>query len=320
MNLIYERIDGLKELIQLHSFPVRTTLNILLKDKTTKKNIIWATNSYEQFGEQYIDARQITAEALTGLNPIMLQPRIMKVMEQQQERTKSHAEVFTPAWICNKMNNYCDEEWFGRKNVFNILNEKEWNIIKEKIDFPENKTWQQYIDSRRLEITCGEAPYIVSRYDAATGEIIPLENRIGILDRKMRVINENADNEKDWLKWMTRAFQSVYGYEYQGDNLLIGRINLLMTFVDYLSDKWNREATVKELKKIANIIVWNFWQMDGLTGTVPLGEPEEETHQYSLFEFLDDKEDNWKNKRTPKCRIYDWRGSKKSILYESLAK
>ncbi len=310
----------MKELIQLNSFPVRTTLNILLKDKTTKQNIIWATSSYEEFGEQYADDRQITAEALTGLNPIMLQPRIMKAMEQQQERTKSHAEVFTPAWICNKMNNYCDEEWFGRKNVFNILNEKEWNITKEKIDFPESKTWQQYIDSRRLEITCGEAPYIVSRYDAATGEIIPLEDRIGILDRKMRVINENTDNEKDWLKWTTRAFQSVYGYEYQGDNLLIARINLLMTFVDYLSDSWNREASVEELKKIANIIVWNFWQMDGLTGTVPLGEPEEETHQYSLFEFLDNEEDKWKNKKTPKCRIYDWRGSNKSILYESLAK
>jgi len=299
---------------------VRTTLNILLKDKTTKKNIIWATRSYEHFGGQYADDRQMTAEALTGLNPIMLQPRSMKAMEQQQERTKSHAEVFTPAWICNKMNNYCDEEWFGRKDVFNILKEKEWDTIKDKIDFPENKTWQQYIDSRWLEVTCGEAPYIVSRYDAATGGIIPLEDRIGILDRKMRVISENTDDEKDWLKWTTRAFQSVYGYEYQGDNLLIGRINLLMTFVDYLSDRWNREATVDELKKIANIIVWNFWQMDGLTGTIPLGEPEEEIHQYSLFEFLDNEEDKWKNKKTPKCRIYDWRGSNKSILYESLAK
>ncbi|MCM1201704.1 MAG: restriction endonuclease subunit M [Bacteroides fragilis] len=308
----------MKELIQLSSFPVRTTLNILLKDKTTKKNIIWATSSYEQFGEQYADDRQMTAEALTGLNPVMLQPRIMKAMEQQQERTKSHAEVFTPAWICNKMNNYCDEEWFGRKDVFNILNEKEWVTTKEKIEFPQNRTWQQYVDSRRLEITCGEAPYIVSRYDAATGGIIPLDDRIGILDRKMRVINENTDNEEDWLTWTIRAYQSVYGYEYQGDNLLIGRINLLMTFVDYLDNRWHREATAEELKKIANIIVWNFWQMDGLTGTVPLGEPEEETHQYSLFELYSNEEDKLEDKRTPKCRIFDWRGSNKSIMFESV--
>ena len=201
-----ERIDELKELIELQSFPVRTTLKILLKDKTTRENIIWATGSYKEFGEQYADDRQMTVEALVGLNPIMLQPRIMKAMEQQQERTKSHAEVFTPAWICNKMNNYCDEVWFDRKDVFNILRRKEWDTTKEKIEFPEDKTWQQYVDSRRLEITCGEAPYIVSRYDAATGEIIPIEDRIGILDRKMRVINENTDNEEEWIKWTIRAF------------------------------------------------------------------------------------------------------------------
>lgn len=307
----------MEKLIHLQSFPVRTALPVLLQDKTTKKNIIWATNSYKQFGEQYADDRQITTQALMGLNPVMLQPRIMKAMEQQQERTKSHAEVFTPAWICNKMNNYCDEEWFGRKDVFNILREREWSTAKDKIEFPEGKTWQQYIDSRRLEITCGEAPYIVSRYDAATGEVIPLENRIGILDRKIRVINENTEDEQNWLKWVIRAFQSVYGYEYQGDNLLIGRINLLMTFVDYLDNRWHREAAENELKKIANIIAWNLWQMNGLTGTVPLGEPEEEIHQYSLFEMLNKEGDSENNNKTPKCRVYDWR-SDKSIIYESM--
>lgn len=308
----------MKELIQLQSFPVRTTLNILLKDKTTKKNIIWATSGYKVFGEQYADDRQITVEALTGLNPIMLQPRIMKAMEQQQERTRNYAEVFTPTWICNKMNNHCDEEWFNRKDVFNVVSEKTWNAIQEKIEFPPNKTWQEYVDLKWLEITCGEAPYIVSRYDASTGDTVNIRNRIGILDRKMRIINENADGEKEWLKWTIRAFQSVYGYEYQGDNLLIGRINLLMTFVDYLYDKWNREATIEELKKVANIIAWNLWQMDGLTGTVPLGEPMEEIHQYSMFEILNNTEDEWKDKKTPKCRIFDWRGSNQSIPYESL--
>ncbi len=58
-NMAYERTDILKELIQLQSFPVKTVLHILLQDKTTKKNIIWATSSYGQFGEQYADDRQI---------------------------------------------------------------------------------------------------------------------------------------------------------------------------------------------------------------------------------------------------------------------
>ena len=167
----------------------------MLKYKTTKKNIIWVIGSYKEFGEQYADDKQMTVETLVGLNPIMLQPRIMKVMERQQERTKSHAEVFTLAWICNKMNYYCDEVWFNWKDVFNILRETEWDTTKEKIEFPEDKTWQQYVDSRQLEIICGEAPYIVSRYDAVTGEIIPIEDRIGILDRKMKVTNEEK-----WFK------------------------------------------------------------------------------------------------------------------------
>lgn len=311
----------MEELIQLKSFPVQTTLNILLKDKTTKKNIIWATKSYESFGVQYSDDRQITVEAIIGLNSIIIQPRIMKAMEQQHERTKNRAEVFTPSWICNQMNNYCDEEWFGRKDVFNIEKEKLWESTTENITFPEKKTWKQYVDSRRLEITCGEAPFIVSRYDAATGEFIEIENRIGILDRKFRVINENTDDETEWMDWIIRAYQSVYGYEFQGDNLLIGRINLLMSFVDYLNYKWNREPTVSELKKLANIISWNLWQMDGLTGTVPLGVPEEDIYQYSLFDFINGIEDK-KEKKTdisPKCRIYDWRAPH-SILFESLKK
>lgn len=311
-------IDNLEELIKLNSFPIKVTLKILLKDKTTKKNIIWATNSYKEFGSQYTDNRQMTVSDLIGLNPIMLQPRIMKAFEQQQQRTKSHAEVFTPSWICNKMNNYCDEEWFGRKDVFNIQKGQLWDTIEEKIVFPKNKTWKQYVDSRRLEITCGEAPYIVSRYDASTGKIINIKDRIGILDRKLRVVSENTDNEVDWFIWTQRAFQSVYGYEYQGDNLLIGRINLLMTFVDYFEDRWHRKVTIVELRKIANIISWNLWQMDGLTGTVPLGEPIEEVYQYSLFDFMDGMDESKKNK-TPKCKIYDWRASN-SILYESLKK
>ncbi len=92
-----------------------------------------------------------------------------------------------------------------------------------------------------------------------------------------------------------------------------------MTFVDYLYDRWNKEATVDELKKIANIIAWNFWQMDGLTGTVPLSEPMEEIHQYTLFELFDGGLMEQRNNKTPKCRIFDWRADK-SILYESMKK
>jgi hypothetical protein len=42
---------------------------------------------------------------------------------------------------------------------------KSWETNKEKIVYPKGKTWQDYVRDTRLEISCGEAPYITSRYD-----------------------------------------------------------------------------------------------------------------------------------------------------------
>ena len=38
----------------------------LLQDRTTKKNIIWATNGYESRGEAYQYFSEITVESITG--------------------------------------------------------------------------------------------------------------------------------------------------------------------------------------------------------------------------------------------------------------
>ena len=222
------------KIIDLNAYPVRNLLKLLLKDKTTKQNIIFATSAYSTDGNPIKETDQMTETILRGFNSCEIQPRVLKSQEQQQERTKAKAEVFTPCWICNKMNNHCDEEWFGRSGIFNIELENGWTVTNSPVPFEHEGDWMKYIDSKRLEITCGEAPYIVSRYDAATGELIEIGKRIGILDRKLRVVNENTDNEADWFKWVLRAYQSVYGYEFQGDNLLIARINLLVTFVDYI--------------------------------------------------------------------------------------
>lgn len=286
---------------------------LLLQDKTTGKNIIWATDTYAYLGSYFSDVSQITPELVAGINQNMIQPRIYKTLEAQAARTKKHAEVFTPAWVCCLMNNHLDEEWFGRADVFHRLDGEIWAPILEPIAFPAGRTWEQYVDSRRLEITCGEAPFLVSRYDASTGAIIALKRRIGILDRKLRVVNENTVDEAEWMKWTIRAFQATYGYEYQGDNLLIARINLLMTFVDYMTDRWHRKPTAQELRKVANVISWNIWQMDGLQGTVPLGVPEENYEQLSLFEKSESIDEH------TNCRIYDWR-KEQSIQYLDLKK
>lgn len=303
-------------LIDLDVYPVRTTLKILLQDKTTRQNIIWATDAYSSYSGCR-DVDHIEMSRLVGLDTILLQPRISKAMEEQQERTRKKAEVFTPVWICNQMNNHLDEEWFGWKNVFNVEDAPSWHTNEEKILFPEGRTWMQYIDSRRLEITCGEAPYLVSRYDASTGElIVPPKCRIGLLDRKLRIVNESTERYDDWIKWALRAFQSCYGFEYQGDSLLIARINLIMTFNDYFTERWGKDPDAKTLRQFANVISWNLWQMDGFSDAVPLGKPEEVNHQVNLFELFG--EDDPSNEReAPLCRIYDWRKDR-SVVYKTL--
>ena len=305
----------MQKLIDINSYPVSKVLKSLIKDRTTGKNIIFATNAYSTKSGSIQETDQITVDLLKYFGDKLIQPRVLKSLEQQNERTRKKAEVFTPSWICNKMNNHCDSEWFGKDNVFNIEDGQSWEPTSDPIEFEEPRTWQDYVDSKRLEITCGEAPYIVSRYDTTTAETIPIERRIGILDRKMRIINENTMDEKEWLKWTYRAFQSVYGFEFQGDNLLIARINLLISFVDYMDCRWGRKPDDKELSKIVNIITWNIWQMDGITGTVPFGKPTEKHKQFTFFDYEQGINDT--EPEEVDCIIYDWKG-KKQITYRSI--
>lgn len=306
---IEDNIDILEQEIQNIS---PFLLNILLQDKTTGKFIRFACDEYLKYGEAYAADKEIFPELITGKNTKIIQPRTAKSKAEQLNRTRKSAEVFTPSWICNEMINHCDEEWFDRPNVFNTPKGHDWTPYPWPIWFAEDSKskrpgWMRYVDSKRLEITCGEAPYLVSRYDTTTGEFLPIKKRIGILDRKLRVVNENTENEADWFKWAKRAFEATYGYEYQGDNLLLARENLLWTFIDYYQEQFDKEPTLVQKKQIANIIAWNVWQMDGLNDTVPFYTTEENERQLELF-------DNLPKIYTPLlCKVKDWRG--KEIFY-----
>lgn len=303
--------------INVNEYPIINVLPLLLEDKTTKGNVIFATDGYEALGEEYTSRQPMTIEKVTDPR-FVLQRRVDKDSSLQQDRTKASAEVATPGWISNKMLSHADEEWFGRPDVFNHQNEDHsWTVVPEKIEFPEGKTWQSYVESRRIEITCGEAPYIVSRYDTTTGEEISIAERIGMLDRKLRIVGENTSSEEEWMEWTIKAFQSVYGYEWQGDNLLVARINLLMTFIEYLDAEYHRQPTSAELRKIANIIAWNIWQMDGLTKTIPYSIKQENEQQDFLDLFFDAEVQKEEEKKSPPCRVYDWKANK-SVAFDSI--
>ena len=312
-----EKLDVIEEDIAQYS---RELFDILLKDRTTNKNIIWATNDYSSYGALYQATEQIDANLITGIYSKIIQPRVAKAHEQKNNRTRDKAEVFTPSWICNAQNNLVDERWFGRPDVFNVEKNNTWTAT-ERVIFPEDSqhTWKNYVDARRIEVSCGEAPYLVSRYDTVTGDPIELLSRIGLLDRKLRGVSENAPDEKDWLKWGFRAYESVYGFEFQGDNLLLARENLLYTFIDYMRYALKRTPTLDELKKVATIISWNLWQMDGLTYGPPLYDIQEEVNQISMFDLMAEEPLIVQKPAQSRCKIKDWR-AKVNVEYYSLVK
>ena len=71
-------------------------LEVLLVDHSTQKNIFWATDDYASLGEAYSYYAPITIPCITGDNGFIIQPRVLKTREEQANRTKDKAEVFTP--------------------------------------------------------------------------------------------------------------------------------------------------------------------------------------------------------------------------------
>lgn len=293
-----EKIDIIEDNISL--FNKGKVLNELLTDHTRRQwvrekpghendeaYIIWATDDYSSNGEAYQFACEMRPELIIGEHGRLIMPRVLKDKLMQVQRSKDKAEVFTPSWVCNAQNNLIDEAWFGRKDVFNkeeVLDDgtHTWTPTEGNISFEgTGKTWEDYVRDTRMEITCGEAPYLVSRYDTTTGDEISIERRIGLLDRKMRVINENVKDLDEWKKWAKIAYHNIYGFEWQGDNLLLAREALFYTLLDYYDDIQKRlgmkakKLHPSTMQSFAYIISWNLWQMDGLKFVIP-----ESCHEY----------------------------------------
>lgn len=309
-------------------------LDILLIDRslTTKRkihNIRWATDSYvdQYHGDRrhrntYSPTAEIRRELITGEHNLLIQPRAAKSSEEQVKRTKDRAEVFTPL------------------NVVKVMN----NDVEQNLHLPPDHTWQDYLSARWLEITCGEGPFITSRYDPTSSdkEIIHpynIKRRVGFLDRKMQKVNENCDNIDDWLHWTEVALKACYGYEFQGDSLLIARENVLMTINDFYKIKFENNPNLAsqaeadgglataQLEHFAEIISWNIFQMNGLNCTIPLtGEPKTDKpditsiskNQITLFNMstVTKKSKRMTTQKSPKyAKIMDWQTGKAVRFY-----
>lgn len=258
---------AVSRLVDWRSPPLAGLLDKLLRDMTTGRNVTFMTDGYGVPASE-----EITAGVVQALD---VRTRTEKSAEAQAARTKAKAEVFTPAWLVNHMNNKCDEDWFGRPDVFNVEVEKDgthtWIGNGHAVSFMGTPGWQAYVRTKKLEVTCGEAPFVTTRYDAATGERFDGKKRIGFLDRKLKIVAQQCRNAEpgEKVEWVLNALKSCYGYEYQGDSLLIARANVLLTTLDYCRTRMDLSPDDLSLDEICDIICWNFWQMDGLENVVP---------------------------------------------------
>lgn len=262
-------------------------LDILLIDRTTStvkiiKNIIWANDNYLEYGNEYSAISQIKPVLITGQMGRIIMPRALKSRELQRERTKSKAEVFTPLWMVEKQNDVLEQGYF-------------------------NDALETYIQRKWLEITCGEAPYMVTRYDMETGDVVPLTKRVGFVDRKLQRINNEINDKAEWQRLVEKAYQSSYGFEWNGDSLLLARENLLYSYRDYYLAKWDAEPTHGLFKDIAEIISYNVFQMDGLKFIIPLTERRELVleQQIDLFDDESSKQ-QWIIYPGKRVKIMNW--------------
>ena len=175
------------------------------------------------------------------INPDEVMPRYLKAQEEQKSRTAKKAEVFTPYEIVDKMNDMVEEDYAARA---------------------------LYIKRKVLEVTCGEAPYLTTRYDVATGEEIPIEKRVGLLDRKLKCIPKAIGVELYSL-CVGEALKATYGYEWQFDSLFLARRNLLMTTIEHFESVWGIEPVYLDVLSWAHIISYNIFRMDGVSLCLP---------------------------------------------------
>jgi len=291
-------------------------LDILLSDRTSGSNIIWATGSYQTYGAQYAPDQPMAADQITGEFGKLIQPRSAKDVSEQRQRTKERGEVFTPLSVVSLMNSSLDNypAEFGSSE----------------------DSWKEFVRERRLEVACGEAPFIVSRYDPSIefSRLVEVKSRVGFLDKKLHVVSAMCPDAGEWIKWATEAFKSSYGYEWQGDSLLIGRENLLYSFIEHFMSKFSEEPPIADQESIAHVISWNLFQMDGLKAVIPMSchstqLPVAENLTLQFFEELPAlpqiekcpgcEFDLWMRHNGTYVQIMDWQTQKAERFVDSIA-
>jgi soluble P-type ATPase len=148
------------------------------------------------------------------------------------------------------------------------------------------------------------------------GDISKLVKAIHLSKITMTGIKQN-------LFWAKEAFKASYGYEWQGDNLLLARENALYTLIDYFRSAFKENPSLELQEEFAHIVSWNIFQMDGLKYVVPMSchhEVKVVPAVWKLFDTIPEKVEKYEcegckygrvNKHNGKyVKVMDWEMNK----------
>ena len=106
------------------------------------------------------------------------------------------------------------------------------------------------------------------------------------------------------------AYKSSYGFEWNGDSLLLARENLVYTYRNYYFEKWGEEPILPLFEKIAEIISYNVFQMDGLKYIIPLSEKKEKVEYTQLSFFEEEEKHEWEILPGKRVKVMNWDSGK----------
>lgn len=238
-----------------------SVLETLLTDKSTRRPLVWPSGPNHP-------AAWMSREDF-------LRPQLAAEDPQAEQ-----AEFLE--W--NRKLNTLDAAWFGHEPAFNEESAQGWQTLSEPVAFDDPFHWKKYVTRPVFLFQAGHGQALVFRPFAQGAEPMQYGKRMGILDRRLRIISENTREESEWLRWAESALQSLYGTDVSPLAIFQARLSALVAVREAYAQRFGGQLPVREEKYMVTTLCWNLFQMDPRTGCSFPVEEKPAPVQLSLFE------------------------------------
>ena len=238
-----------------------SVLETLLTDKSTRRPLVWPS------GPEHPAAW-------------MSRDDLLRPDKNAEDPQAEQAEFLE--W--NRKLNSLDAAWFGHEPAFNTESASGWQTLSEPVAFDDPFHWKKYVIRPVFLFQAGRGQALVFRPFALGAQPMPYEKRMGILDRRLRIISENTREESEWLRWAESALQSLYGTDSSPLSIFQARLSAIMAVREAYAQRFGAQLPVREEKYMVTTLCWNLFQMDPVTGCSFPVEEKPAPVQLSLFE------------------------------------